>query len=271
MYRNATQLQRSLRLSATIVGETQGAIRPTVPYDPPALRGDLFVNSLLVHYRPSEAFEIAGGRDQLPTGINIPDLGVFARSRNRQGFYDTPAQVKMFWWGKRHQVSPFVFGPSGHEPFAERETGAGTLAEFDVLGNQKTVVGMSLLRGAAHDGDRRLIGGYARLGFGRWGVLAEHDSTERTPKASALGAFRQDATYAHVFWAMREWLVASAIGERLRVQAPFEQRLHAGKLEIAARLASQATLSVGARLERDQLTGRVSKSLLLQAALKTVN
>ena len=38
MYRNATQLGRSLRLSATITGETQSAVRPTVPYDPPAQR-----------------------------------------------------------------------------------------------------------------------------------------------------------------------------------------------------------------------------------------
>jgi hypothetical protein len=49
--------------------------------------------------------------------------------------------------------------PSGNEPFAEREAGAGTLAEFDVSGNQKTVVGISLLRGAAHEGDRRVVGG----------------------------------------------------------------------------------------------------------------
>ena len=46
---------------------------------------------------------------------------------------------------------------------------------------------------------------------------------------------------------MREWLVASAIAERLRVEAPFETRATTGRLELTARLTNQATIGVSAR------------------------
>jgi hypothetical protein len=46
--------------------------------------------------------------------------------------------------------------------------------------------------------------------------------------------FRQQASYAQLFWAIREGLVASVIGERLEVGTPFQQRLIAGRLELVA-------------------------------------
>ena len=84
-------------------------------------------------------------------------------------------------------------------------------------------------------------------------------------------SMRQQATYGQLFWAVREWLVASAIGERLSVEQPFEERVAAAKLEIAARLSSIASLSVSGRVQRDMRTGRKSPSLAFQASLKTVN
>jgi hypothetical protein len=73
-----------------------------------------------------------------------------------------------------------------------------------------------------------------------------------------------------VFWAAREWLVASAGGERLWVEAPFAERVNAGRVELTARLTAAATLGVAARVQRDELTRRVSRSLTVQVALKTV-
>ncbi len=84
-------------------------------------------------------------------------------------------------------------------------------------------------------------------------------------------SMRQQATYGQLFWAVREWLVASAIGERLSVEQPFEERVAAAKLEIAARLSSIASLSVSGRVQRDMRTGRKSPSLAFQASLKTIN
>ena len=220
--------------------------------------------------RAAPTIEFAAGRDQLPSGVNVPDLALFVRSRNRLGYYDAPLQAKMFWNAKRVHVTPFAYHDSGNEMKGERETGGGGLAEFDLLGKQKTIVGMTMLTGTAANGSRDLLGAYTRLGFGKWGILAEHDVTSRRREGPAPLAFQQSASYGQVFWAVREWLVASAIGERLRVASPFPERLTAGKLELSARLASQATIGVSARLQKDHLTGRSSRSIALQAAFKTM-
>lgn len=269
MYRNVSELGGGFRLSAVLTAESSHAPRPALVYDPPIAGTTNFVNTALVHYRHGPSFEVAAGRDQLPTGINIPDLAAFIKARNRVGYYDAPTQVKVFLAGKRFRVTPFMFAPGGNEPSGERESGGGTLAEFDLLGHGRTVVGASLLHGTESNGTRRTVGAYTRVGFGSWGVLAEHDVTTRE-RDLIPGPFAQQTSYAQLFWAGREWLVASIIGERLRVDVPFEQRLNAGKFELAARLTSFATINGSARVQRDALTGRVSRSLAIQASVKTV-
>ena len=268
IYRHVTEFGRGFRASAVITAATDGGLRPSLSYDSRPASSPVFVNTALLHYRVSRTAEIAAGRDQLPSGINVPDLGLWTKSRNRMGYYDAPAQLKMFWTGSRVHAAPFVYGPGGNEPAGARESGVGTTAE--IAPGRRTVVGMSWLNASASDGARRMIGGYVRLGFGRWGILAEHDVTERTPAALAAQPFQQRATYGQVFWAVREWLVTSASGERLQVDRPFEEKLVAGKLEIAARLASQVSIGVSTRLQRDQISGRLSASATLQAAFKTV-
>jgi hypothetical protein len=59
--------------------------------------------------------------------------------------------------------------------------------------------------------------------------------------------------------------------ERLRIGAPFAEHLEAAKIEIAARLTSQLTVSVGPRIQRDEITGRTTRSVVFQLALKTVH
>lgn len=271
MYRNVTNLGKGFRVSGIVTGETEFAPRPALRYDPAASPARVFVNTALVHYRVSKKIEFAAGRDQLPTGVNVPDLGAFIKARNRFGYYDAPSQLKMFLGDKRYQVMPFVYAPGGNEAGGEHETGAGTLAEFDLFGAGKTVVGMQVLRGTATNGDRRMVGAYARLGFGPWGILAEHDVTRRTRDAPVAlpGSFTQQASYAQVFWALREWLVASAIGERLTVEQPFAEHLTAGKLELAARLTNQASVGITARAQRNQLARVWSKAVAVQLAVKT--
>jgi hypothetical protein len=270
MYRNVTALNDTFRVSATLTAESVNAPRPALSYDPVAESSALFVNTALLYYRAGSTIEFAAGRDQLPTGINVPDLALYTKARNRLGYYDAPLQAKMFWNARRFHVTPFAYSSGANEPRSERESGAGTLAEMDVFGKQRTVLGVSLLRGAAENGDRTTVGAYARLGFGAWGVLAEHDVTNRMRESPVPASFQQQALFAQVFWAMREWLVVSAIAERLRVQQPFAERQTAGKLDLTARLASQATVGVSARVQRDALTGRYARSIALQVALKTV-
>ena len=269
MYRNVTDIGNGFRASAIITAAAERGLRPALSYDPRPESSPLFVNTALLHYRVGQTVELAAGRDQLPSGINVPDLGLWTKSRSRNGYYDAPTQLKMVWTGSHARASPFVYGPGGNEGAGERESGAGTTAEI-ASDRRRAVVGMSWLSAAAENGIRRIVGGYVRLGFGRWGILAEHDVTERTRVALPAQSFTQDASYGQVFCAIREWLVTSASGERLHVNSPFEEKLLAGKLELAARLASQASVGVSMRLQRDQISGHTSVSAVLQAAFKTV-
>jgi hypothetical protein len=271
LYRNATELGGGLRLTVTLTGENQNALRPALTYDPPGNSASLFVNTALLSYRPSKMLEVSVGRDQLPTGINIADLSMFIRSRNRLGYYDAPTQAKVFWFGHRYLVTPYAYGPGGNERTGQHESGGGVLAEYDLLGHGRTVAGVNLLRGTAGAADRVLVGPYTRLGFGKWGILAEHDITNRTLKTGTLASFLQSTSYGQLFWAVREWFVPSLIAERLRVAKPYQERLDALKLEFAARISGQLTISVGPRLQRDLATGRLSKSIVFQVALKTVH
>jgi hypothetical protein len=268
-YRNYTRLPRGFAAHVIVTGETDAVRRPDLSYDPPATTASAFVSVALLHFRVSKSIEIAGGLDQLPTAINVPDPRLFIKSRERAGYYDTPTQIKMYWASKRHRVTPFVFGPGGNEPNGDAEWGGGAVAEFDVLSNHRAVVGVSALRGNAEKGSRGMVGFHARLGYGPWGILAQHDITSRE-REDTPNAFRQQASYAQVFWAPREWLVISGIGERLSVHLPFEERLNAGGFDVTARLTPFSTIGAAARFQRDEIKHEWSKSFTVQFAFKTV-
>jgi hypothetical protein len=268
-YRNFTQLPRGFAVHVMVTGETDDAPRPVRTYDPAFQSSSPIVNIALIQYRIRPGLEIAAGRDQLPVGVNVPDTSLFFRSRNRLGFYDTPTQIRMHWEGKHHRVIPFGYGPGGNEPSGERESGGGAIAEFDVFGNGHSMVGVDGLRGESRNGSRSVLGVHARLGFGAWGILAQHDITDRD-RDLASASFRQHATYGHVFWAAREWLVFSGIGERLSVENPFDERRNGGAVEVAARLTSVATIGASFRVQHDPVADRVARSITFQLALKTV-
>jgi hypothetical protein len=85
--------------------------RPALRYDSPSQASSVFVNTALLHYKANQQLEFAAGRDQLPTGLGSPDLGLWIKSRNRLGHYATPIQLRMFWTHPRVHLMPFVFGP----------------------------------------------------------------------------------------------------------------------------------------------------------------
>ena len=270
MYRNATELGKGFRLSAVVTGENESSKRPALSYEPPIKPRAIYVSSALLSYRAKDTLEFAVGRDPLPTGINLPDLTYLFHAHNRVGYYDAPLQAKVFWWGKRYQITPYAFAPGGPEPSGERESGGGSLAEFDVFGKGKTVAGVNALHGSSRNVNRTLIGSYVRLGFGPWGILAEHDITNRKLAGSST-TFQQHASYAQVFWYPKEWLLASLIGEQLQTQRPFREHLIGGRFEMSSRLSNHVTLGIMTRLERNYVTGKQSRSVALQLALKTVN
>ena len=268
-YRNFTQLPGGFALHVMLTGETDDAPRPVRAYDPAIASSSPVLNVALIQYRIKPSLAILAGRDQLPVGVNVPDTSLFFRSRNRLGFYDSPAQFKVHWEAKRYRVIPFVYGPGGNEPAGERESGGGGVAEFDVFRNGHSMVGMDVLRGESRNGSRRVLGAHARVGFGAWGILVQHDVTDRERDLVA-GPFRQHATYGHVFWAAREWLVFSGIAERLSVEHPFDERRSGGAVEVAARLTSIATVGTSLRLQHDPVADRLARTVTFQIAIKTV-
>jgi hypothetical protein len=271
-YRNVTTLGSGFRLSTLVNAEDEPATRKARAYDPIAPPGHVLIASALVQYRPKDGVEFAVGRDSLPTGLNIPDQTTFIKARNRLGYYDTPTQAKAFLWTKRWLISSFVFGPGGHEPIQAREKGEGFLAEYDLLGRGTTVVGVNTLRGTDHSGKRLISGIYTRLGFGKWGILAEYDLTARHMKAmSGDVSFEQHAGYAQVFFYPREWIALSAITERLTVQRLYVESLWAYKGELSMRLTSNWSFGVRSGAQRDALTGVVTPVASVQLAAKTVH
>ena len=114
-----------------------------------------------------------------------------------------------------------------------------------------------------------MVGPYLRLGIGSWGILAEHDITDRSLNASST-SFLQHATYGQLFWYPREWLLISTIGEQLQIQRPFQERLVAGRFEVASRFSHHITVGLTSRFQQDMISGQFAPSVALQLALKTV-
>jgi hypothetical protein len=270
MYRNATELGKGWRLSAVINGENRSSKRPNLSYEPPIEPKEVYLSSALLSYRPKSTLEFSVGRDQLPNGVNNPDLTTYIRTRNLYGYYDAPLQFKIFWWGKHYQISPYAFGPGGTEPTSARESGGGSLAEFSLLGKHTTtVVGVNTLHGSASTVQRTMVGPYLRLGMGTWGILAEHDFTNRSLTASST-SFLQHASYAQLFFYPREWLLISAIGEQLQTQRPFQEHLVGGRFEVTSRFSNHITLGITSRFQENMISGQFAPSVALQLALKTV-
>jgi hypothetical protein len=270
MYRNATEFGKGIRFSATVVGENESAARPALAYEPAVRPTQVYVTTALISWRVRKTLEFSAGRDQLPTGVNLPDLAIYVRSRNRLGYYDAATQAKLFWWGKRYHVNPYFFAPGGNERAGDHEKGGGALAEVDVLGHGRTVVGVNALHGTSALLNRTLVGPYARLGFGKWGIFAEHDITDRTLLQTNT-SFRQNASYAQMFWAVREWLVPGISGERLTVERPYREAWVGGGAQVTARLTPQFTLAASARILHNQVNGRTAPAITVQLAMKTPN
>jgi hypothetical protein len=268
-YRNVTNIGAGFRVSAVVNGEHEPSLRKSLAYDPVARPGSVIVTSALVQYRPKEGIELAAGQDALPTGLNIPDQTTFIKSRNRLGYYDAPVQAKAFLWGKRWSAVSFVFAPGTEEFQAVREKGGGVLAEYDLLGKGTTVVGVTTLHGSDRLGRRAVGGAYTRLGFGSFGILAEHDFTRRRMHDGTQPD--QSASYLQVFYYPREWAAVSGIAEQVGVQAPYSENLRAYKGELSLRFTSNLTIGFRAGVQHDVRTGNKTPIASAQLTLKSVN
>jgi hypothetical protein len=233
--------------------------------------GNLVVYKALYEYRPKENFEIAMGRDEMPSGIGLPDPLAFIRSGNDAGDTAYPTQVKAFWATHRLQLTPYLFGPGGDEPAALRQFGGGVVAGVDVW-KHRAVVGMSSRRSEASSFQRNSVGAYARLGFGKWGILAEHDFTSRMTRKETVEQSQSHylAGHTQLFFAPVEWLVTSLAAEHLVVDAAQLTHVYRMTPGVQARISDNLTLIVNMREAFTGIASSRARTFSVQLAVKSV-
>ena len=268
MLRSAVQLNKQHRVSYTM-GLESPLLTRTIPSGAAA---KIVVPKAVWEYRPKEGVELVVGRDLLPTGIGLPDPQNFMRNGVDARDSKYPTQVKAFLWNHRLQLTPYVFGPGGEEVRAARQFGGGVVGGVDLF-SHRAVIGMSTRLSSSESINRRSVGAYARLGFGKWGILAEHDLTSRATIDGAVtdAETRHLAGHTQVFFAPKEWLVTSLAAEHLVIEgaaAPVHTyRLTPG---VQTRLSDSLTLIFNVRDIFVDASAARSRTFTAQVAVKSI-
>ena len=154
-------------------------------------------------YQPRKGLSFIVGRDDLPSGLT--GLQSFSRRVNNPSVSQTPTQAKVFWWNDRWQVTAYGYGPDGIETDRQfRARGGGAVVGANVW-RDRAVVGVTTRVSKADVFDRTNAGVFARWGITeKWGILAEHDVTQRTSGAGA--EFTHLAGRSEVFYVPFDWL-----------------------------------------------------------------
>ena len=266
LVRNSARLNDHHRFSSTfaLVGQTL----PTSTQ--PAGTASVIVPKAVWQYRPKEGIELTAGREELPTGLGLPDPQAYMRKSTDPETTVYPTQVKAFLSTKRLQLTPFAFGPGSDEDVRLRQWGAGALAGVDVW-KQRAIVGVSVLNSRSPAFDRRSVGAYARLGFGRWGVLAEHELTGRSSSDTTLPSTQYVAGHTQVFYAPYEWLVTSLGAEELSMHGLSTGRAYRLAPGAQVRVSENLTVAVTMRDVFTGISAGRSRTFSVQVAVKTVD
>jgi hypothetical protein len=265
--RSSLRMSEHNRLSAAFGLETpalsSASTTATVP--------KIVVYKALYQYRPKDNFELAIGRDEMPSGIGLPDPLAFIRNGNDAGDTAYPTQVKAFWSTHRLQLTPYAFGPGGDEPAALRQYGGGMVAGVDVW-KHRAIVGVSSRLSEASAFHRNSVGAYARLGFGKWGILAEHDFTSRTTRDDTVTQPLSQylAGHTQVFFAPVEWLVTSLAAEHHVVDALQQTQVYRLTPGVQARISDNLTLIVNMREAFTGVAAGRARTFSVQLAVKSV-
>jgi hypothetical protein len=270
LFRLSTAVTTHTRVSYTFeltgapfTGTVQGAVAPT------ATR--VILPKALWEYRPKDGLDLAVGRDEMPSGIGLPDPQAFIRQGTDPGAAAYPTQVKLFWWSRRFQLTPFAFGPGGDEGLQRRQWGAGMLGGVDVW-HERAILGLSALDSRAAAFEHRSLGGFARLGFGRWGVLAEHELTGRTMTDVPVPTSTYIAGDSQLFFAPYEWMNVSLAVDELVSQTSANRASDLYRIGLGAQVRVSENLTV-VFTTRDAFSNadvRRSRTYAVQLAVKTV-
>jgi hypothetical protein len=217
-------------------------------------------------YRQSDRFTLAVARDRLPRGVELGETRTILQDGEADRF---PSQLRAYLSTNRFNLTAYAYGPGSSDALDTRARGAGLLGEVQFWGNH-VVVGVSARRALDEMLDRQIVGGYARMGFGRWGVLAEHEFTRRSTAADPQTGADRYAGYTQLFVVPKEWLVVSLIGEQANDNAARNTRTFRWRPEVQARISSYLTVTASARSDTPRGTSDTSRIYLVQVAVKTV-
>jgi hypothetical protein len=267
------QLRNSLRLNdknrLTYTFGLAGATLPTSTTQPGGTV-DLVVPKAIWEFRPKDGIELSVGREELPTGLGLPDPQAYMRKGTDPGNTVYPTQVKAFIYTHRLQLAPFVFGPGGDEDPRLQQYGVGTLAGVDVW-KHRAIVGVSLIDSRSDAFDRRSVGAYTRLGFGRWGIMAQHELTGRSSTAANPLTTQYISGHTQVFFAAKEWLVTSLGAEELAVDGITQSRAYRLAPGVQLRASENLTVSFTMRDTFAGVTTGRSRTFSVLVAVKTVD
>jgi hypothetical protein len=271
MFRSSAEITAHNRLSLTL--DLRGSPFTDGVQTTPTATG-VVVPLVLWEYRPKDGLDLAVGRDQMPSGIGLPATQSYLQQGTDPGSGAYPTQVKLFWWNRRFQLTPYAFGPGNSDVDSrDREWGEGMLGGIDVW-RQNAILGLSVLDSRASAFERRSVGAYARLGFGLWGILAEHELAGRTITDGPGASTTYIAGYTEVFVAPYEWLVASLAVDELAVSVPANPGSQVYGIAPGAQVRVSEHLTV-VFTTRDVFADadagvRRSRTYTLQLAVKTV-
>jgi hypothetical protein len=248
------------RLASTVFFETP-------PGDPRRLWDSKPVINFLGawEYRQSDGFTLAVAHDRIPRGVEMGQTRTILQDGENDRF---PTQLRAFFTAKRFHTTTYVYGPGSSNAWDRRSYGSGALGEVHFL-QSHLVMGVSAARAVEQSLISQRTGAYTRLGFGKVGVLAEHELTHQATKVAQPAATNRYAGYTQLFFAPKEWLVTSLIGEQSK-DLSTNGGVFRWRPEVQARLSSSITVTAGVRTDSRQGTRGTSRLYSVQLALKSV-
>jgi hypothetical protein len=173
-------------------------------------------------YQPKEGLQFVFGRDDLPSGIGSGPQSYFRRVNN-PGVSSTPTQAKVYWWNNRWQVTAYGFGPAGNETSRELEARGGGAVVGANVWKDRAIVGLTTRVSRAEAFDRQNAGVFVRLGVSRhWGILAEHDITQRTVNTTGVD-LTHVAGHTELFFVPFDWLQTSLAAQHVKTNGGTSQ------------------------------------------------
>jgi hypothetical protein len=266
MFRNMVVLSSHTSVSYQAGMDTAVAKKPAGN----AGSADFVVSKALFEYRPTEGVAFQIGRDTLPSGLGLPDPQTFLRRQNDPLGTAYPVQAKAFFWTSRFELAPYAYGPGFDETDRNaRQHGGGVLGGVDIW-KQRAVIGMTTRTARSSTFERNSVGAYARLGFGRWGILGEHDLTSRTTRMSALAPADNVVGFTQFFVAAREWFVTSLLVDDVVASGPGGKHLYRLAPSAQMRLSDNVTVVLSTRDEFIAGLAAHSRTYSVSVAVKSV-